>query len=118
MAERGAPPKVPKLQRRILKAVSALTTPLLPDDYLELINPLWSTRELRGKIVSIDAETEDAATVTIQPAYEWERHEPGQYLRIGVEIEGVKHWRAYSLTSDPEREDGFISITVKNVDEG
>src|ERR671939_951042 len=118
MPERGAPPKVPALQRRVLKAVQSLTTPLLPDDYLELINPLWSTRELRGKIVSIDAETDDAATVLIKPGYEWEGHKPGQYLRIGVEIEGVKHWRAYSLTSDPEREDGFMSITIKNVDEG
>ena len=25
-----------------------LTTPLHPDDYLKLINPLWTTRELRG----------------------------------------------------------------------
>ena len=31
------------------------TSPLLPDDYLELINPLWSTRELRGRIERIDA---------------------------------------------------------------
>ena len=30
----------------------------------------------------------------------------------------MRHWRAYSLTSDPERQDGLISITVKNVDEG
>jgi ferredoxin-NADP reductase len=118
MPEKGAPPKVPKLQRRILDAVSAFSSPLLPDDYLELINPLWSTRELRGKIERIDAETEDAATVLIKPGYRWEPHKPGQYLRIGVDIEGVRHWRAYSLTSDPGREDGRISITVKNVDEG
>jgi ferredoxin-NADP reductase len=118
VAEKGTEPKVPKVQRRVLDAVRAFTSPLLPDDYLELINPLWSTRELRGKIVSIDAETDDAATVLIKPGYEWEGHEPGQYLRIGVDIEGVRHWRAYSLTSDPERPDGFISITVKNVDEG
>src|ERR671938_1383921 len=118
MAEKGAPPKVPALQRRILKAVQALSTPLLPDDYLELINPLWSTRELRGKIVRIDHETADAATVLIRPGYEWEGHKPGQFLRIGVDIEGVRHWRAYSLTSDPWREDGCISITIKNVDEG
>src|SRR3954449_11059889 len=118
MAERGAQPRVPALQRRVLRAVRAFSSPLLPDDYLELINPLWSTRELRGKIVSIDPETEDAATVLIRPGYEWEGHEPGQFLRIGVDIEGVRHWRAYSLTSDPERPDGFISITVKNVDEG
>ena len=118
MAEKGTKPRVPAVQRRVLDAVRAFTSPLLPDDYLELINPLWSTRELRGRIVSIDRETEDAATVLIKPGYEWEGHEPGQYLRIGVDIEGVRHWRAYSLTSDPERPDGFISITVKNVDEG
>jgi len=54
----------------------------------------------------------------IKPGYRWDGHQPGQYLRIGIDIEGVRHWRAYSLTSDPEREDGCISITVKNVDEG
>ena len=68
--------------------------------------------------MQIDHETKDAATVLIRPGYEWEGHDPGQFLRIGVDIEGVRHWRAYSLTSDPERPDGFISITVKNVDEG
>ena len=118
MAEKGAPPKVPRLQRRVLNAIRAFTSPLLPDDYLELINPLWSTRELRGKIESIDAETPDAATVTIRPGYEWEGHQAGQHLRIGLDINGRRHWRAYSLTSDPGRPDGFISITIKNVDEG
>src|SRR3954453_19770090 len=118
VAEKGAPPKVPRLQRRALSAIRAFTSPLLPDDYLELINPLWSTRELRGKIESIDAETPDAATVTIRPGYEWEGHQAGQHLRIGLDINGRRHWRAYSLTSDPGRPDGFISITIKNVDEG
>src|SRR3954453_16401616 len=118
MPEKGAPPKVKPIHRKVLNAVRAFTSPLLPDDYLELINPLWSTRELRGKIVQIDHETEEAATVLIKPGYEWEGHEPGQYLRIGVDIEGVRHWRAYSLTSDPDRPDGFISVTVKCVDEG
>jgi ferredoxin-NADP reductase len=118
MPERGAPPNVHPVQRRVLRALAALSSPLLPDDYLELINPLWSTRELRGRIESINRETEDAATVLIKPGYRWGGHEPGQYLRIGLDIEGVRHWRAYSLTSDPEREDGLISITVKNVDEG
>ena len=48
MPEKGAPPNVHPVQRRVLRALSALSTPLLPDDYLEMINPLWSTRELRG----------------------------------------------------------------------
>src|ERR687886_149042 len=118
MPEKGAPPKVRPIQRKVLNAVRAFTSPLLPDDYLELINPLWSTRELKGKIEDIVPETEDAATIVIRPGYRWEGHEAGQYLRIGLDINGRRHWRAYSLTSDPGREDGFISITIKNVDEG
>jgi ferredoxin-NADP reductase len=104
--------------RRVLRSLGALSSPLLPDDYLELINPLWSTRELRGRIESIERETDDAATVSIKPGYRWSGHDPGQFLRIGLDIRGVRHWRAYSLTSDPWRADGLISITVKNVDEG
>src|SRR5947208_5367389 len=118
MPEKGAPPAVHPVQRRVLRALGALSSPLQVDDYLELINPLWSTRELRGRIEEIKHETEDAATVLIKPGYRWPGHKPGQYLRIGVDIEGVRHWRAYSLTSDPYRPDGLISITVKNVDEG
>ena len=69
-------------------------------------------------IEEIRHETPDAATVLIKPGYSWLGHRPGQYLRIGVDIDGVRHWRAYSLTTDPYREDGLIGITVKSVDVG
>jgi ferredoxin-NADP reductase len=118
MPEKGAPPNVHPVQRRVLKVLSALSTPLLPDDYLEMINPLWSTRELRGRVEEVKRETANAATVLIKPGYRWPGHKPGQYCRIGVDINGVRHWRAYSLTSDPYREDGLISVTVKTVDAG
>jgi ferredoxin-NADP reductase len=118
MAERGATPNVPTVRRRALHAVRSLFTPLLPDDYLELINPLWSTQELRGRIERIKQETADAVTVLIRPGYEWPGHLPGQYLRIGVVVDGVHHWRAYSLTTDPDRSDGLIGITPKLVEAG
>jgi len=118
VAEVGARPRVPEARRRALRAVRSLFSPLLPDDYLELINPLWSTRELRGRVERIEPETGNAVTIVIRPGFEWEGHEPGQYLRIGVVVDGVHHWRAYSLTSDPGRPDGCISITPKLVDEG
>jgi ferredoxin-NADP reductase len=118
MPEKGAPPNVHPVQRRVLKALESLSSPLLPDDYLELVNPLWSTRELRGRIVEVTHETPDATTVLIKPGYRWPGHKPGQYVRIGIDIDGVRHWRAYSLTSDPYREDGLLSITPKRVDEG
>ena len=118
MAEHGARPRVPAARRRLLRAARVFFTPLLPDDYLELIDPLWSSRELRGRIESISRETADAVTVTIRPGWVWEGHEPGQYLRVGVIVDGVHHWRAYSITSDPGRPDGFISITPKLVEAG
>jgi ferredoxin-NADP reductase len=118
MAERGAIPKVPKARLKALRAIRSLFSPLLPDDYLELIDPLWSTRELRGRIERIVPETPEAATVLIRPGYEWGGHLPGQYLRIGVVVDGIHHWRAYSLTSDPGRPDGCIAITPKLVDSG
>jgi ferredoxin-NADP reductase len=118
VAEVGAPPKVPGARKRALKAVRSLFSPLLPDDYLELINPLWSTRELRGRIERVEPETANAVTIVIKPGFEWEGHAPGQYLRVGVVVDGVHHWRAYSLTSDPDRSDGCICITPKLVEEG
>lgn len=118
VAERGAPPRVPDGRRRVLGLIRSFTSPLLPDDYLELINPLWSTREMRGRIERVERETPSAATVLIKPGWEWEGHRPGQYLRLGVEVDGVHHWRAYSLTSAPGRRDGCISITPKLVEGG
>ncbi|HTR88826.1 MAG TPA: iron-sulfur cluster-binding domain-containing protein, partial [Solirubrobacteraceae bacterium] len=38
--------------------------------------------------------------------------------RLGVEVNGRHHWRAYSLTSPPGRSDGCIAITPKLVPEG
>jgi ferredoxin-NADP reductase len=113
--ERGAVPRVSDGRRRVLNLVRSFTSPLLPDDYLELVNPLWSTRELRGRIERIERETPNAATVLVKPGWEWPGHKPGQYLRLGIEVDGVHHWRAYSLTSDPKRPDGCISITPKHV---
>ena len=118
MAERGARPKVPKAQKRFLRAIRHLFSPLRPDDYLELINPLWTTRELRGRVERIEPAGEAAATVVIRPAHEWAGHRAGQYVRLGVIIDGVYHWRAYSLTSDPHADDGLISVTPKVVPTG
>src|SRR4051795_11790481 len=98
MAERGAQPNVSKARRTALRALNGFFTPLLPDDYLELINPLWSTQELKGRIECIERETDDAVTVVIRPGWTFDGYVPGQYLRIGFVVDGVHHWRAYSLT--------------------
>ncbi|MGW2401659.1 ferredoxin reductase [Kitasatospora sp. NPDC001664] len=95
-----------------------VTTPLLPSDYLDLVSPLRAGAELRGRIEAVHPETEDAATVVIRPGRGWLGHTAGQYVRIGVDVDGVRLWRAYSLTSPTDRQDGRITVTVKAVADG
>src|SRR5512144_2937858 len=105
------------LRHRITRLAERATTPLLPADYLDLFDPLRSGADLRGRIVEVQPETADAATIVIRPGADWAGHIPGQYVRIGIDVDGVRLWRAYSLTHGP-RADGHISITVKAVPGG
>src|SRR6476620_5405029 len=101
-----------------LDVAAVLTTPLLPDDYLGQLNPLWSAREPRGRVEAVVAETRDCVTLWLRPGRGWRDHVPGQYVRVGVDVDGVRHWRTYSLTSTPGRRDGRIAITVKRIPGG
>lgn len=104
---------------RLRGAGSKLTTPLHPDDYLRLIHPLWTSRELRGRIEKVIPETEDAATLVIRPGWGWRyRHRPGQYVGIGIPVDGKFQWRSYSISSPPSRSGRTISITVRAMPEG
>src|SRR3954447_7594867 len=118
MVETGATPRVSLVRRQVSRLGRALTTPLLPDDYFALIKPRWSTRELTGKVVRVRAEHGNAATIVVKPNFPWPAHKPGQYLRIGMEIDGIRHWRAYSITSDPHHPERVVSITVKHAEGG
>ena len=106
-----------RLRDRAVRLAEAATTPFAPADYLDLFAPLRSGADLRGRIEHIQPETKDAATIVIRPGADWAGHVPGQYLRIGIDVDGIRQWRAYSLTHGP-RADGRISITVKAVPDG
>jgi ferredoxin-NADP reductase len=106
-----------RLGARLVQLAEAATTPLVPDDFLDLFHPLRRGAPLRGQVVEVVSETRDAATVVIRPGADWAGHVPGQYVRVGIDVDGVRQWRAYSLTHGP-RSDGFISITVKAVPDG
>ena len=93
-------------------------TPLVPADYLDLVSPLRRGADLRGRVVAVEAETADAVTVRIKPGRSWRTHRPGQYIRIGVDVDGIRQWRAYSLTSLLRAPDGLLAITVKAIPGG
>lgn len=109
---------ITSIRDRAVRLAELAATPLLPEDYVDLISPLASRADLRGRIVAILPETADAATLVIKPGRSWQSHTPGQYIRIGVDIDGVRQWRAYSLTSPASFPDGNITITVKAIPDG
>jgi ferredoxin-NADP reductase len=113
-----APAGLGRLRERVGRLAQLVATPLVPADYVDLIDPLRSTNDLRGRIVEVRPETRDAVTVVIRPGRGWRPHVPGQYVRIGVDVDGVRQWRTYSLTSPLARPDGCIAVTVKAIPDG
>ncbi len=96
--------------RKLARAASLLTTPLAPEDILSLFNPVFSARQLRGVVTRVVPETADSATIFFRPGRGWQAHRAGQWARIGVELNGVRHWRSYSLSA-PAGKDPAITVT-------
>ncbi|GAA4783254.1 ferredoxin reductase [Corynebacterium canis] len=105
--------------RSLRSALRRFTTPLLPDDYTQLVNPLWSARELRGRIEHVDRPTADTVSLSIRPGWgvPVDFH-AGQYIGIGVPIDGRFTWRSYSLTCAPQPAADLLTITVRAVERG
>ncbi|WP_225869098.1 MULTISPECIES: ferredoxin reductase [unclassified Nocardioides] len=118
MSTTTARPRTGRLTGGLRNLLDAAVTPLSVDDLLDHFAPLRpAATGLQGRIVAVDAETADAATIVIKPGRDWAGHIPGQYVRVGVDVDGVRLWRTYSLTHGPRR-DGRISITVKAIPGG
>ncbi|MFC7305702.1 ferredoxin reductase [Streptomyces monticola] len=106
-------PELPGLAGLLRSAAGLLTSPLGLDDYLGLLDPLLCVRRPAGRVTAVRPETPDATTLAIRPGRGWSGHRAGQYLPVGVEIDGMWHWRTYSLTCPPGGRNGLLTITVK-----
>jgi ferredoxin-NADP reductase len=55
----------------------------------------------------------------IKPGWGWaSQYRAGQYVGIGVQVEGKWQWRSYSVSSPPRRSMRTITITVRAMPEG
>lgn len=85
---------------------------------------IWPTRCGRpancgAGSLEVRRETEDSATLVIKPGWGFSfDYQPGQYIGIGVLMDGRWRWRSYSLTSAPVAGSQTITITVKAMPEG
>lgn len=106
------------VRRRLWRVAEALASPRRPEDYLDMFHPLRRGADLRGRVTEVRPEAGGAVTVTLRPGAGWQGHVPGQYVRVGLDVDGIRRWRSYSLTSPPETTDGTISITARPVPDG
>lgn len=87
------------------------------DDLLAMANPRWSLTQVRAEVVAREAQTADTASFWLRPNWLWTGFRAGQHVTLTVEIEGVRHQRVYSLSSDPAQP-RLLRLTVKRQPEG
>ncbi|HZG92894.1 MAG TPA: ferredoxin reductase [Pseudonocardia sp.] len=98
--------------QRARHAAGWFTQPLLPDDLLGTLNPMWSRREPHARVVGLRRETDDTTTLLLRTGPGLPVHRPGQFVGIGTRLDGVWQWRTYSVTSHPGDRELAVTVTA------
>jgi ferredoxin-NADP reductase len=92
--------------------VDMLVGPPGIDRYLEQIRPDLTVHDARSEVVAVRRQTARSVTLTLRPNAAWGGFVAGQFLRVGVEIDGVRRTRTYSPACSAQRSDGGLELTV------
>lgn len=97
---------------RLIGTLDALAAPHGIDRYLEIIRPVWSLRDPRARVVDVRRPATDSVTLVLRPNGSWRGFRAGQFIRLGVEIDGVRETRCYSPACADTATD-LIEVTVR-----
>ena len=100
--------------RRVLKSqlVDLLVGPHGIDRYLELIRPDLTVTDARAEVIAVRRQTTRSVTLTLRPNGAWPGFVAGQFVRVGVEIDGVRRTRTYSPACSSVDSSGLLELTV------
>src|SRR5436305_7566626 len=100
--------------RRLLRSqlVDLLVGPHGIDRYLELIRPDLTVHEPRAEVLDVQRQTDRSVTLTLRPNGAWSGFAAGQFVRVGVEIDGVRRTRTYSPACSQHCVDGTLELTI------
>jgi ferredoxin-NADP reductase len=105
--------------RRFLRSplVDLLVGPHGVDRYLELIRPELTVHDARAKVVDVRRQTARSVTLTLKPNDAWPGFRAGQFIKVGVEIDGVRRTRTYSPACS-QHDDRLLELTVTTHPDG
>jgi ferredoxin-NADP reductase len=106
--------------RRLLGSqfVDLLVGPHGIDRYLELIRPELTIRDARAEVVAVRRQTARSVTLTLRTNRAWQGFQAGQFVRVGVEIDGVRRTRTYSPACSQHRDPRSLELTVTTHPDG
>ncbi|MEL1264867.1 ferredoxin reductase [Pseudoxanthomonas putridarboris] len=99
------------------RLVHPLVKPDVFDFWAARLNRSWTWERPVARLVGRETASRDAVTLLLKPNRHWAGHRAGQHVNLGVEIDGVRVTRSYSLTAPP-RADGLLPVTVKAIQGG
>lgn len=76
--------------------IQAALAPHAVDRYLELVDPMVTWTEVRGKVTSVRRRTDRTVTFTVAPTRQFAGFDAGQFVQVGVVIDGVRQTRSFS----------------------
>jgi ferredoxin-NADP reductase len=101
------------LASRVLgsSVVDLLLGPHGVDRYLELIRPTLTVAEARAHITAVRRQTARSVTLSLATNRAWTGFAAGQYVAVGIEIDGVRRTRTYSPAGSA-CEPGQLELTI------
>ena len=116
MSTPPVPSSTPTAGRTALGGLrSSVAEPI--DFWLQQVNPLWSVRETRARVVSVQRETERVVTVTLRPNGRWRGFTAGQHVLVTLEVDGRRLTRPWTISSAATRE-RTLTLTIARLPEG
>lgn len=107
--------------RRGPSPLRRLFRPLIKPDVFDFwasrFDRSWTWERPLGRLVARESASRDAVTLLFKPNAHWTGFQPGQHVNLGVDVDGTRLTRSYSLT-EPTRTDGLLAITVKAIEGG
>ncbi len=95
------------------RPIASLTSPFTIDHFLDQIHPMLAAENVRARVVDVIHETGDASTVVLRPNGVWNGFTPGQHVQFGVEVDGKRRVRVFSVSSSRTNKNKTFSVSVK-----